>query len=225
MPAAFHPYGASHQVALAATAVVLVLMLALARTRLARVAERLLGALLLAVVPGAVIVHWVYGSLYAQTCLPLQYCDVAAIAGGLGLCFKKSFWCEVVYFFGLAGTFQGLLTPALQFDQPDPRYYAFFLLHGGVTVAAFYVVTGMRLRPAPGAVRRVMTFSLAWYAVTALVNLALGTNYAFQCAKPAGTSLFDWLGPWPWYNFSAIGVGLVLYLLLALPFALRQRKG
>lgn len=203
----------------------LVAMWVLSHTALARAAERALGILLLLVVPASVVMHWLYGSLSAQTCLPLQYCDVAAIAGGLGLCFKKSFWCEVVYFFGLAGTFQGLLTPALQFDYPDPRFFAFFALHGGVTVAAFYVVTGMRMRPRPGAVRRVMTFSLAWYAVTALVNLALGTNYAFQCAKPPGASLFDWLGPPPWYNLSAIGVGLVLYSLLALPFACHRRKG
>lgn len=225
MPSQFHPFGTSHQVVLVITALALGLMLAVARTRFASTAERTLGALLLLEFPGSLVTHWLIGSLTAQTWLPLQYCDVAAIAGGLGLVFRKPFWCEVVYFFGIAGTFQGLLTPALQFDYPDPRFFAFFVLHSGVTIAAFYVVSGMRMRPQPGAVRRVMTFSLAWYAVTALANLALGTNYAFQCAKPLSASLFDHLGPWPWYNFNAIGLGLVFYSALYLPFAFRWRKG
>jgi hypothetical integral membrane protein (TIGR02206 family) len=224
MPPKFHPFGTSHQAVLLVTALALVVMLALSRTRFAGVAEKALGVLLLLEFPAALLTHWAAGSLNAQTCLPLQYCDVAATAGGLALCLRRQFWCEVVYFFGLAGTFQGLLTPALQYDFPDMRFFAFFLLHSGVTVAAFYVVTGMRIRPAPGAVRRMMTFSIGWYAVTALTNLALGTNYAFQCSKPLNASLFDKLGPWPWYNFVAIGLGVVFYSALYLPFAFRRRK-
>jgi uncharacterized membrane protein YwaF len=69
-----------------------------------------------------------------------------------------------------------------------------------------------------------MTFSVAWYAVIAVVNYALGANYAFQCAKPVQASLFDQLGPWPWYNFSTIGLGLVFYSLLYLPFAFRKTE-
>lgn len=225
MPPQFHPFGASHQAALAVTALALGMMLLLSRTRFAGLAEKTLGALLLLEFPATLVMHGMNGSLNAQTCLPLQYCDIAAITGGLGLCFRRQFWCEVVYFFGIAGTFQGLLTPALQLDHPDPRFYAFFVLHGGVTVAAFYVVTGMRVRPRPQAVTRMMAFSLAWYAVTALANVALGTNYAFQCAKPPAASLFDHLGPWPWYNLSAIVVGVVIYSALCLPFALRRRNG
>lgn len=225
MPPQFHPYGTSHQAMLLVTALALVVMLLLSRTRFARVAEKMLGTLLLLQIPGTLLMHWMNGSLSAQTCLPLQYCDIASIAGGLGLCFRKHFWCEVVYFFGLAGTFQGLLTPALLHDYPDPRFFAFFALHSGVTIAAFYVVTGMHMRPAPGAVWRMMRFSLAWYAITAAINFALGTNYAFQCAKPPQASLFDHLGPWPWYNFVAIGLGVVFYSALCLPFAFRRRKG
>ena len=225
MPPKFHPFGASHQAVLLVTALALVLMIVLSRTRFAGMAEKTLGTLLLLEFPGTVATYLMTGSLNAQTCLPLQFCDVAAIAGGLGLCFKKQFWCEVVYFFGLAGTLQGLVTPALQFDYPDPRFFAFFALHSGVTIAAFYVVTGMRMRPAPGAVARMMGFSLSWYAVTAVANVTLGTNYAFQCAKPVNASLFDHMGPPPWHNLTAIGLGVVLYSALYLPFAFRESKG
>lgn len=224
MPPAFHPYGTSHQTALAVTLLVFILMLALARTRFAAVAEKMLGTLLLLLFPATLVGHAWAGTLSAQTLLPLQYCDIACIAGGVALWTRRQFCCEVLYFFGLAGTLQGLLTPALEADFPSLRYVFFFLLHGGVPVAAIYVVTAMRHRPRPGAVRRMMTFSVAWYAVTAVVNYALGTNYAFQCAKPPQASLFDQLGPWPWYNFVAIGLGVVFYSVLYLPFAFRQAR-
>lgn len=222
MPPAFHPYGTSHQAALAVTLLAFILMLVLARTRFARIAERALGTLLLLLFPISLVTHAWAGTLNAQTALPLQYCDIACIAGGIALCTRRQFFCEVVYFFGLAGTLQGLLTPALLLDFPDPRYFFFFLLHGGVPIAALYVVTAMRHRPAPHAVRRMMTFSVSWYAVIAVINAALDTNYAFQCSKPPQASLFDQLGPWPWYNFVTIALGVVFYSALYLPFAFRK---
>ncbi len=222
MPPTFHLYGTSHQAALAVTLLVFIFMLALARTRFAPIVEKTLGTLLLLLFPISLIGHAWSGTLNAQTLLPLQYCDIACIAGGIALWTRRQFCCEVLYFFGLAGTLQGLLTPALVVDFPSASYVFFFLLHGGVPIAAVYVVTAMRHRPQPGAVRRVMTFSVAWYAVIAVVNYALGTNYAFQCTKPPQASLFDQLGPWPWYNFVAIGVGLVFYSVLYLPFAFRK---
>jgi hypothetical integral membrane protein (TIGR02206 family) len=224
MPPAFHPYGTSHKVVLAITLGLFIVMLLLARTRWAGLSQRVLGSVLLAMFPVGLMVHALYGSLSFQTMLPLQFCDIATLAGGIALWTRRPFFCEVVYFFGIAGTLQGLLTPALLYDFPDPRFVLFFIMHGGVPITAFYVVTAMGVRPRPGAVMRVMAFSVSWYAVIAVVNYALGTNYAFQCAKPALPSLFDQLGPWPWYNLSTIGVGLVLYTLLYLPFAFRKAK-
>ncbi len=197
-------------------------MLLLARTRWAVASQRVLGALLLVVYPVGLAVNAYQGTLTTQIMLPLQYCDVATYAAVIALWTRRQFPCEVVYFFGVAGTLQGLLTPALFYDFPDPRFVLFFIMHGGVPVTAFYVVSAMGARPRPGSVPRVMGFSLVWYAVVAVVNWALGTNYAFQCAKPVQASLFDQLGPWPWYNFSTIGVGLVFYYLLYLPFAFRK---
>ncbi|MCB1277627.1 TIGR02206 family membrane protein [Prosthecobacter sp.] len=223
MSPAFHPYGPSHQAVLVITLLVFVGMLVASRTRFRSVAERMLGGMLLSLYPVGLIVHGLCGSLSAQTGLPLQYCDVATIAGGIALWTKRQFWCEVVYFFGIAGTLQGLLTPALIYEFPDPRFFMFFLMHGGVPITSFYVVTAMKHRPQPGAVKRMMLFSVSWYAGVAVVNAALRTNYAFQCVKPVQASLFDQLGPWPWYNLSTIGLGVVFYSVLYLPFAFRKR--
>jgi hypothetical integral membrane protein (TIGR02206 family) len=129
---AFHPWGNSHQIVLAVVASVMAVMLVLARTNLKTAAERVFGTLLLTIYPAGLVIHALCGSLRAQTVLPLQYCDIAAIAGGLSLWTQRQFWCEVVYFFGIAGTLQGLLTPSLSYEFPDPRFFLFFALHGGV---------------------------------------------------------------------------------------------
>lgn len=224
MPPAFHPYGPSHKAVLAITLVVFIVMLLLARTRWAVLSQRVLGGILLAVYPVGWRVHFLCHSLNWQTALPLQYCDVATFAAVIALWTRRPFFCELVYFFGIAGTLQGLLTPALIYDYPDPRFILFFIMHAGVPITAFYVVIAMKMYPRPGAVQRIMAFSLAWYAVVALVNYALETNYAFQCAKPVQASLFDQLGPWPWYNLSTIGLGVVFYSILHLPFAFQKAR-
>ena len=224
MPPAFHPYGPSHKAVLVITLAVFIVMLLLSRTRWAVLSQRVLGSLLLALYPVGLVVHALHGSLSVLTALPLQYCDIATLAGGIALWTRRPFFSEVVYFFGIAGTLQGLLTPALVYEFPDPRFILFFIMHGGVPITAIYVVTAMKVRPRPGAVLRIMTFSVAWYSVIAVVNYALGANYAFQCTKPVQASLFDQLGPWPWYNLSTIGLGLVFYSLLYLPFAFRRAR-
>ncbi|WP_395743348.1 TIGR02206 family membrane protein [Prosthecobacter sp.] len=217
-PPAFHPFGPSHKAVLAITLALFILMMLLARTRWAVLSQRVLGAVLLALFPLGLLVHASYGSLSMQTALPLQYCDVATLAAVMALWTRRPFFCELVYFFGIAGTLQGLLTPALVYEYPDPRFFLFFIMHAGVPITALYVVTAMGVRPRPGAVQRMMVFSIAWYAAVAVVNYAFGVNYAFQCAKPVQASLFDQLGPWPWYNLSTIGLGVLFYSILYLPF-------
>ena len=113
MPPAFHPYGPSHKAVLVITLVLFIVMLLLSRTRWAELSQRVLGTLLLALYPVGLAVHALYGSLNVMTALPLQYCDIATLAGGMALWTRRPFFCEVVYFFGIAGTLQGLLTPAL----------------------------------------------------------------------------------------------------------------
>ena len=55
------------------------------------------------------------------------------------------------------------------------------------------------------------------------VNLLLDSNYMYTLRKPATASLFDLMGPWPWYLLGAEVLALGLFLLLYLPFALERR--
>ena len=60
-------------------------------------------------------------------------------------------------------------------------------------------------------------------AVTA-INYALGSNYMFTMQKPHTASLFDVMGPWPWYLLTAELLAVLLFAMLYLPFALSDRR-
>ena len=55
------------------------------------------------------------------------------------------------------------------------------------------------------------------------VNSAIGTNYAFLMEKPVNPSLYDHLGPHPWYILSVLGLVIVTLGILTLPF-LRKKS-
>lgn len=225
-PYDFHAFSRSHitVLALCLAAVLGLAFLRRVMPRQALLAERALGVLLLLVWPATLAAHWRMGTLGLQNGLPLHFCDIAGIAAGLALLTRHQTACEVVYYLGLAGTLQGLLTPNLKADFPDPRFFVFFLLHGGVVVTALHVVTSMGRAPRPDALRRMLIFTFGYAAMTGLVNAALGTNYAFLCHKPEQASLMDHLGPWPWYIGGLVALAFLFYSALHLPFHLARQR-
>lgn len=61
------------------------------------------------------------------------------------------------------------------------------------------------------------------------INLYLGSNYLFLMAKPAVKTIYDYLGPWPYYILSIevamIGVfGLILIVFNADKLAAKLRR-
>ena len=221
-PTPFQPFGSTHLAALAVIALGGGALILAARRGwcppVVRGGEHLL-AVSLVVLPLWHLLRTAAGDSFdIQSALPLHYCDLASFAGATALWTRRQACCETVYFLGLAGTFQGLVTPALQKDYPDPAYFLFFAAHGTVVIAALYVVLGWRRAPGRGGVRLAMLVTTGYALFISLVNAALGVNYGFLCAKPPTASLMDWLGPWPWYVGSLWLLGLVLYLLLDLPF-------
>jgi hypothetical integral membrane protein (TIGR02206 family) len=174
--------------------------------------------------------------LVNETAWPLYLCDWAALASAAALWWKNQRLAEISWCWGLGGTLQGLIYPAsLSFDWPNPDYWAFFAEHGGVPVAAIWLVFGLRLTPQPGVVWRVWAWLLLYLAVAGVSNLLLikfgsfqYANYGFVCSSDY--SPFHLLGPWPWYVLALAGVLGVLFTALTLPFlgkkawALPRRK-
>ena len=153
--------------------------------------------------------------------LPLQLCDVATLTAGFALLTKRPLLCALTYFWGLAATMQALLTPAITVGFPHMAFVMFFVQHFAIVAAAFYlpIVEGWRPRqPLWKAPLEIYLWSVLYLALAMTVNKLLRTNFGFASRPPDNPSLIDHLGPWPWYLGWMLGLALILYYLLALPF-------
>lgn len=155
-----------------------------------------------------------------QDMMPLHVCDLAVFACAAACLTRKQFLFEIGYFWGLAGTIHGLLTPDLHYGFPAAQFWFFFLGHGGIVGSVLFMVAGMGLRPVCKSILRACGALLAYAVVAGIFDAVFNTNYGFLCAKPASSSLLDLLGPWPWYIGSMLIVGVASFLLLYAPWAI-----
>jgi len=154
--------------------------------------------------------------------LPLHLCDLAAIIAGFALLTRRPLLCCLTYFWGLAATVQALLTPAITIGFPAWPYVTFFVQHFAIVAVALYlpIVEGWRpSRPLWKSPLLAYGWILVYLAGAMLINRILDSNFGFASHPPENPSLIDHLGPWPWYLLSMSGIAMVLFLLLALPFA------
>jgi len=193
--------------------------------RLVRGQEWVLVALLVLSWPADWLAARAMNFMTWEQVLPLHLCDLASFTGAAALIWRHRFAAELTYFWAMAGTLNGLITPSLQFAFPHPAFLSFFMLHGAVVATAAYLIAGRRLWPRPGAVWRVFGASLVYLVLIAGLNALLGTNFAFLCRKPDTASIMDALGTWPWYVGVLVPLTLVFYSILYLPFWLARRVG
>jgi len=161
---------------------------------------------------------------FARHFLPLHICGVAVFLTAWVLLRPNPYAYEIAYFWGLGGTVQAILTPSLTAGEGFPSYwfFTFFIAHGGTVAGVVLATWGLGLRPARGAVVRVVVVSNLYMLAVAGINALLGANYMFLCAPPAGATPLFFL-PWPWYIAFLDLLGVAIVLLLCLPFAIEKR--
>ncbi|EUA70030.1 integral membrane family protein [Mycobacteroides abscessus subsp. bolletii 1513] len=64
----------------------------------------------------------------------------------------------------------------------------------------------------------VAVVSLTWTVFTMGFNAVAGSNYGFLNRKPSTASLFDLMGPWPWYVVVATVLVLAVWALMTWPW-------
>ena len=141
----------------------------------------------------------VYDHRFAEI-LPFHLCSTAIVSTAVLMFWRSRLAYELVYFWGFSGTLQAILTPDLEEVFPHPLYLSYFLTHGLIILGALYATLVFRFRPSPRSIVRVYVITVIYsFALIAPLNLVLDTNYVYLRHKPAGASLLDYLGPWPWY--------------------------
>jgi hypothetical integral membrane protein (TIGR02206 family) len=164
------------------------------------------------------------GTWSARTSLPLALCDMGVVVAAVACWWRVAVLVEITYFWGLAGTLQGVVTPDLNVAFPHLVFFQYVVGHLGIVAAALFLVFGMRIDPRPGAVPRVFAITAAYTALVGLVDAVGGANYMFLRRPPGEWTLLRLLGPWPWYVVTASLVALVLFTLLDLPFWAGRRR-
>lgn len=216
----FVMFGTPHLIVLALTAIVPVLLAIAARRHPAcdpgfRLA---LAALLVVGWLSFYILFGLRGWLTLSNALPLNLCDWAEVALIAALLKPRQIPYELGYFWGLGGTLQGLLTPGIAREFPDPQFITFFIGHGGIIAALLYLTLGTGMRPHPSSLGRVALASFLYMAVAGAGDWLTGANYGFLRAKSANVSLLSFLSPWPVYIPELVLLGLASLLLYYAPF-------
>jgi hypothetical integral membrane protein (TIGR02206 family) len=224
----FHPFSREHLVTVLIGSVVVAALLLAGRS--GEKGRRLSAALLAFANLSAYPLNqaaWMSldGSVSLDNILPFHLCDIAAIVAGFALVTGSHTLRTLTYFWGLAATFQALLTPALSVGFPAWPFITFFIQHFAIVGAAlhFPIVDGWRPKqPLWRSPLEVYGWSVAYLTLALFINSLLKTNFGFVSRPPDNPSLIDHLGPWPWYLFSLQALALLIFLLLALP--LRRKK-
>jgi hypothetical integral membrane protein (TIGR02206 family) len=163
------------------------------------------------------------GEWTIQGMLPLWLCSITSWSIPLLLIFRSYRYYEWVYFMGLIGASQALLTPDLMsYGFPHFRFIEFFTVHSAIIIAVIYMTVVEGFRPTWRSLPRVFLVTNLYWLFCAIVNNQIGSNYLYTQGKLPTRSLLDYLGPAPWYLLSMEGLGIGLCILLYLPFAIRD---
>lgn len=175
-------------------------------------------------------VAWQVWSVYVgwwriQIMLPFHLCNLMMYLAPYMLLTHNYRAFEFVYFLGIGGALQGVITPAIG-DHGFPHFLFFqaIIAHGAVVTAGIYMAVVQGYRPTWQSFKRVIIIGNIYMVFVAIIDWAIGANYMFLAQKPDSTSLMDALGPHPWYILSLEGIALLVMLLLYLPYIIKDRR-
>jgi hypothetical integral membrane protein (TIGR02206 family) len=154
--------------------------------------------------------------------LPCHLCDWAAVATLLALTGRRQAPFELAYCWGLAGTFQALVTPAVAVDG-SILSWCFLLVHSAIPASVIWMMLGMRLRPSWACWRHVAFWSEVYFAATLLVNHLTKSNYGFLARRPDKPTLLDFFPDnWWLYVLSINAFALVIFAVMLAPWRLAK---
>lgn len=167
----------------------------------------------------------VNGQWTVQTMLPLHLCSLFVFLSAIMLLTRNYPIYEFAYFLGIGGALQALLTPdAGIYGFPHYRFLQTMISHGLIVSASVYMTLVEGFRPTWRSLGKVALWGNVYMAVVFALNQLLGSNYMYLAHKPATASALDLLGPWPVYLFWLEVIAVVVFSLLYLPFAIRDRR-
>ena len=224
----FQLFGTSHWVAIIFFLILVFWLPWYAKNHLNRDKQNKIGFALGIIVfinyPIWVLLEILAGSFDISLHLPLHLCRFANILILFVMIKRNYFIFEILYFWGLSGMFQGMITPDIIEDFPHFHYFRYFAGHHLLVVAMIYAVVVYRMKPTIKSVKKAFIGLNIFLVIAFISNIIIGSNYFWIMGKPPAGSLLDYMGPWPWYILTGEFVALAHFMLAYLLFLFIDKK-
>ncbi len=164
------------------------------------------------------------GNYNITTDLPLYLCSFIALLIPVFTYYRKFWMFEILLFWVIAGTTQGVLTPDIPEGFPAFDYFRYWVVHLGLLIIIFYTIIVFKMKPTFKSIFKSF-FALQLYVVfMVVINYALKANYFYLNEKPQSASILDYFGEWPLYIIVVQIIIIPYFLIIYLPFYLVERK-
>lgn len=175
-----------------------------------------------------VIVFHVYqislGNYNFATDLPLYLCSLLGLIIPVFTHYRKLWMYEVLLFWIIAGTLQGVITPDIKEAFPGFDYFRYWIVHLGLLIIIFYATIILKMLPKLKSVFKSFLTLQIYILIMIVVNYALNSNYFYLSEKPESASILDCFGEWPYYIIVSQIIVIPYFLLIYLPFYLVGKR-
>lgn len=140
-----------------------------------------------------------HGNLVADETLPFHVSDWLRYIAPIALLNGNEYAVAITYFWGFVLNPMALLTPdaAWVLDRRIQET-AYWVFHWIALIIPAVMTFSYGARPTWKGYGFTAVFSAGWMAAAGVANKVTGGNYGFLARKPRGSSIIDYLGPWPW---------------------------
>ncbi len=168
--------------------------------------------------------HLWHGVWTTDINLPLHLCSAMIWVSMYGLWFEDRRVYGLMYFLGIAGAIQAIITPNAHETFPHIRFVSTMITHSLLVICGLWVVFVEKYRPTFKSAVNAFLGLNAYALVVYFIDRAIGANYLYVVDKPAVATVMDYFPEWPWYIPILEGILIVLMAAMLLPF-LQFKKG
>ncbi len=172
------------------------------------------------------IEHMVGRGLFDYTTeLPMHLCRLLAIAAPIVMYTRNRKALGIMYFMIYAGTLNANITPDVDGAFPSSNYFTYWMIHSSLLVIPYYAIKVYGLKITFQDLKNAFWTANAYLVLITSFNWITGSNYFYTIRKPVSASILDFFGPWPMYVGVTYIIGLILIVLLYLPWYFNKSTG
>jgi len=170
------------------------------------------------------VYHMVFGNYDFKTDLPLYLCSLMALIIPIFTYYRKYWMYELLLFWIIAGTSQGVITPDIVEGFPVFDYFRYWVVHLGLLIIIFYATFVFDMRPKFLSIFKSILALQIYIVAMMLLNYLVNANYSYLNHKPESASVLDYLGEWPWYIIQVQLLFIPYFLLIYLFFQIGKKR-